>query len=159
MIDTLLAAQTPSPTDTVTATAGATTAATVVVRSVAAVLADIAPGVAGTFPSPSAPAVPAAGVVREAGTLRVVAVLSTFLLSSLLGVVIAWKAYAGYAATRSKPMLFLAVGVVLLTAVPALLSTVLTNFTVLPAFLVVLVTNGAEILGLLAIAYSLYGRF
>jgi hypothetical protein len=98
-------------------------------------------------------------VVQGTGTVRVLAVLSTFLVSSLLGVAIAWKAYAGYAATQSKPMLYLAGGIVLLTAVPALLSTVLTNLTGLPGFLVVLVTNGAEILGLLAIAYSLYGDF
>jgi hypothetical protein len=98
-------------------------------------------------------------VVQGTGTVRVLAVLSTFLVSSLLGLAIAWKAYAGYAATQSKPMLYLAAGIVLLTAVPALLSTVLTNLTGLAGFLVVLVTNGAEILGLLAIAYSLYGDF
>jgi hypothetical protein len=102
---------------------------------------------------------PVLQVVQGTGGLRVLAVLSTFLLTSLLGLAIAWKAYTGYAATRSKPMLYLAAGIVLLTAVPALLSTVLTNFTGLPGFLVVLATNGAEILGLLAVAYSLYGDF
>lgn len=102
---------------------------------------------------------PVLQVVQASGGLRILAVLSTFLLSAVLGLVIARKAYQGYTATRSKPMLYLAVGIVLLTAVPALLSTVLTNLTVLPGYQVVLVTNGAEILGLLSVAYSLYGDF
>lgn len=102
---------------------------------------------------------PVLQVVQSSGTLRILAVLSTFLLSAVLGLVIARKAYQGYATTRSKPMLYLAVGIVLLTAVPALLSTVLTNLTALPGYQVVLVTNGAEILGLLSVAYSLYGDF
>ena len=102
---------------------------------------------------------PVLQVVQASGGLRILAVLSTFLLSAVLGLVIARKAYQGYATTRSKPMLYLAVGIVLLTAVPALLSTVLTNLTALPGYQVVLVTNGAEILGLLSVAYSLYGDF
>jgi hypothetical protein len=102
---------------------------------------------------------PVLQVVQASGALRILAVLSTFLLSAVLGLVIARKAYQGYATTRSKPMLYLAVGIVLLTAVPALLSTVLTNLTALPGYQVVLVTNGAEILGLLSVAYSLYGDF
>jgi hypothetical protein len=110
-------------------------------------------------PLPAAQSLPVLQVVQSSGALRILAVLSTFLLSALLGLVIARKAYQGYAATRSKPMLYLAVGIVLLTAVPALLSTVLTNLTALPGYQVVLVTNGAEILGLLSVAYSLYGDF
>lgn len=102
---------------------------------------------------------PVLQVVQSSGALRILAVLSTFLLSAVLGLVIARKAYQGYATTRSKPMLYLAVGIVFLTAVPALLSTVLTNLTALPGYQVVLVTNGAEILGLLSVAYSLYGDF
>jgi hypothetical protein len=102
---------------------------------------------------------PVLQVVQASGALRILAVLSTFLLSAVLGLVIARKAYQGYATSRSKPMLYLAVGIVLLTAVPALLSTVLANLTALPGYQVVLVTNGAEILGLLSVAYSLYGDF
>jgi hypothetical protein len=86
-------------------------------------------------------------------------VLATFLLSSLLGLLIARKAYQGYLETRSKPMLYLAVGIVLLTAVPALLSSVLTTLTPLPGYIVVLVTNSSEIFGLLTIVYSLYADF
>jgi uncharacterized membrane protein AbrB (regulator of aidB expression) len=98
-------------------------------------------------------------VSQGSGSLRVAAVLGTFAVSALLGLVIARKAYHGYATSRSKPMFYLAVGIVLLTAVPALLSTVLTNLTGIAPFAVVLATNCAEIAGLLAIAYSLYGDF
>lgn len=102
---------------------------------------------------------PVLQIARETGQLRVLAVLSTFVVSVLLGLFIARKAYQGYRATQSMPMLWLSVGIVLLTAVPAVLSAVLTTLTAVPGYLVVLATNGAEILGLIAIAYSLYGRF
>jgi hypothetical protein len=98
-------------------------------------------------------------VTRASGTLRLVAVLASFVVSVGLGLVIARKAYQGYRASRSEPMLYLACGIVLLTAVPAVLSTVLTTFALLPGYAVVLATNAAEIGGLLAIAYSLYGDF
>lgn len=104
-------------------------------------------------------ALPALQVAQETSQLRVLAVLSTFVVSALLGLFIARKAYHGYRETRSMPMFWLSVGIVLLTAVPAVLSAVLTTLTALPGYLVVLATNGAEILGLVAIAYSLYGRF
>ncbi|WP_439027965.1 DUF7521 family protein [Haloarchaeobius sp. DT45] len=91
--------------------------------------------------------------------LQVAVVLATFLLSTLLGLFIARKAYQGYRRNDSGPMLFLAIGIVLLTAVPAVLSVALSTFTSLPGSLVVTVTNLSELAGLVAIAYSLYGRF
>jgi hypothetical protein len=98
-------------------------------------------------------------VTQTGDTLQVLVVLASFLLSALLGLVIARKAYQGYRRNASPPMLYLAAGIVLLTAVPAVLSLFLSTFTALPNYLVVVATNGSELLGLLAIAYSLYGRF
>lgn len=98
-------------------------------------------------------------VTQTGDTAQVLVVLATFLLSALLGLIIARKAYQGYRRNASPPMLYLAAGIVLLTAVPAILSLFLSTFTALPSYLVVVVTNGSELLGLLAIAYSLYGRF
>ena len=98
-------------------------------------------------------------VTQTGDTAQVLVVLATFLLSAILGLVIARKAYQGYRRNASRPMLYLAAGIVLLTAVPAILSLFLSTFTALPSYLVVVVTNGSELLGLLAIAYSLYGRF
>ncbi|WP_267641344.1 DUF7521 family protein [Haloarchaeobius amylolyticus] len=98
--------------------------------------------------------------VSQPGTeLQAAVVLATFVLSTLLGLFIARKAYQGYRRNDSGPMLFLAIGIVLLTAVPALLSVGLSTFTGLPGSLVVAATNVAELGGLVAIAYSLYGRF
>jgi hypothetical protein len=98
-------------------------------------------------------------VTQTGDTAQVLVVLATFLLSALLGLVIARKAYQGYRRNASPPMLYLAAGIVLLTAVPAVLSLFLSTFTGLPNYLVVVATNGSELLGLVAIAYSLYGRF
>jgi uncharacterized membrane protein len=98
-------------------------------------------------------------VTQTGDTAQVLVVLATFLLSALLGLVIARKAYQGYRRNASRPMLYLAAGIVLLTAVPAMLSLSLSTFTDLPNYLVVVATNGSELLGLTAIAYSLYGRF
>jgi hypothetical protein len=98
--------------------------------------------------------------VTETGSeARVAVVLATFVLSALLGLFIARKAYQGYRRNDSGPMLYLAIGIVLLTAVPAILSVGLSTFSALPGSVVVLVTNLSELLGLVAIAYSLYGRF
>jgi hypothetical protein len=98
-------------------------------------------------------------VTQTGDPAQVLVVLTTFLLAALLGLVIARKAYQGYRRNASLPMLYLAAGIVLLTAVPAVLSLFLSTFTDLPNYLVVVVTNGSELLGLVAIAYSLYGRF
>jgi hypothetical protein len=56
-------------------------------------------------------------------------------------------------------MRYFALGVVLITAIPTVLSLVLTNMTDLPGYLVVISTNLTELLGLGAIAYALYGDF
>jgi D-alanyl-lipoteichoic acid acyltransferase DltB (MBOAT superfamily) len=77
-----------------------------------------------------------------------------------LGLLISLQAYQGYRQARSSRLLFLAVGVVLLTLVPFLLTvvaavlagaTTLTNLS----YPVALVTRTAEVLGLLAVLYSL----
>ncbi|KAB1193579.1 hypothetical protein GJR96_09015 [Haloferax sp. MBLA0076] len=109
---------------------------------------------------PHAPALQLALQVTETGsTTQVALVLASFVVSAVLGLFIARKAYQGYRRNDSTPMLLLAVGIVLLTAVPAVFSFGLSTFTTLPGSAVVLVTNLSEIAGLVAIAYSLYGRF
>lgn len=98
-------------------------------------------------------------VTRAASPLRVYIVVLTFLLSAVFGAFIAYKAYRGYKRNESGPMLYFALGVVLITAIPTFLSLVLTNMTDLPGYLVVITTNLTELLGLGAIAYALYGDF
>jgi hypothetical protein len=77
-----------------------------------------------------------------------------------LGLLISLQAYQGYRRARSRRLLFLSAGVVLLTLVPFLVTvagavlagaTTLTNLS----YPVALVTRTAEVLGLLAILYSL----
>jgi hypothetical protein len=89
----------------------------------------------------------------------VIVVVVLFLVSALLGTLIALKAIQGYLKTGSRPMLYLALGIIFLTAVPAVLSFLLTTFTSTPAYMTVLFTKGAEIIGLVSIFYSLYGTF
>jgi hypothetical protein len=77
-----------------------------------------------------------------------------------LGLLISLQAYRGYRQARSRRLLFLAVGVVLLTLVPFLLTVaaaVVAGTTTLTdlSYPVALVTRTAEVLGLLAILYSL----
>ncbi|ELZ82480.1 hypothetical protein C453_15383 [Haloferax elongans ATCC BAA-1513] len=109
---------------------------------------------------PYAPALQIALQVTETGSdTQVALVFASFVASALLGLFIARKAYQGYRRNESSPMLFLAIGIVLLTAVPAVFSFGLSTFTSLPGSAVVIVTNLTELAGLVAIAYSLYGRF
>ena len=86
-------------------------------------------------------------------------VFAMFIVSGILGILIAIKAFSGYRHTGSMPMMFLAFGVICLTAIPALLSLVLTNLTGLPDYMIVIATKSSEVLGLLSIFYSLYGDF
>ena len=77
-----------------------------------------------------------------------------------LGLLISLQAYRGYRQAQSSRLLFLAVGVVLLTLVPFLLTVVgavLAGATTLTdlSYPVTLVTRTAEVLGLLAVLYSL----
>lgn len=98
--------------------------------------------------------------VSRSGDPAVFAVVFVmFVASATLGILIAIKAFRGYQRNDSMPMMYLAFGVILLTAIPALLSLVLTNVTGLPDHIIVLGTKSSEMLGLLSIFYSLYGNF
>jgi phosphoglycerol transferase MdoB-like AlkP superfamily enzyme len=101
----------------------------------------------------------ALGVVETTGRLRALVVGGSFLLTALLGLLISHRAYTGYRRNRSKPMLYLAVGLVLVTAVPPFVSLALANLTALPGWLVVLAMTASQICGLLCVLYSLYGDF
>jgi len=85
--------------------------------------------------------------------------MSTPLHSALPWFVIARKVYQGYGYNTYPLMLYPATGMVLFTAVPAVFLFFLSLFTGLLSYFVAVVTNGSELLGLVAIAYSLCGRF
>jgi hypothetical protein len=90
---------------------------------------------------------------------RTLVVFGTFAVTVLLGVLISYRAFQGYRRNRSEPMRYLAAGLVLVTAVPPLVSLSLSNLTRLPGWIVVLAMTSSQILGLLSILYSLYGDF
>lgn len=91
----------------------------------------------------------------QAPLVELLSVLS-LLLVALLGTVIAVQAYRGYRRNDSRPMLYLSVGLSLLTLVPFLANVALATAGV-DRVVVALAENFARLLGLVAITYSLYG--
>lgn len=86
------------------------------------------------------------------------AVNFVFLIS--LSLVIVSQAVRGYRRNGSRPMLFLALGIVLLTIVPTVVTIVgarLYNARTV-GLVVSPLTNSIKVLGLGSIVYSLYGR-
>jgi phosphoglycerol transferase MdoB-like AlkP superfamily enzyme len=98
-------------------------------------------------------------VAPVANRPRLLVVLGAFVVTMALGLLIAYRAYQGYRRNRSEPMLYLAIGLILVTAVPPLVSLLLSNLTALPGWLVVLAMTTSQICGLLSVLYSLYGDF
>ncbi|MCU4925084.1 hypothetical protein OB905_03660 [Halobacteria archaeon AArc-dxtr1] len=95
--------------------------------------------------------------VDEAPLLDVLTVGTLFLVA-LVGTVIAYQAYRGYRRNDSSSMLYLAIGLLLLTAVPFLLNVGLTTLVGTNRVATALLENVSRLLGLLTIMYSLYGR-
>lgn len=83
-----------------------------------------------------------------------------FLLLFSLSLVIVYQAVRGYRRNDSRPMLFLALGIVLLTIVPTVVITVGARWygarTV--GSVVSPLANSIKVIGLASIVYSLYGR-
>jgi len=88
--------------------------------------------------------------------LVVAAIVGRFLMG-LLAVAIAYRAFAGYRSVRSRPLLYLATGLVLLAVVPTILSFLLPTATDVSALGRTVVTTASELLGLLVILYAIYG--
>jgi hypothetical protein len=98
-------------------------------------------------------------VVRADGRLRVLVVYGTVLVTMVLGALITFRAYQGYRRNGSRPMLYLAVGLVFVTVVPPLVSVLLANLTALPGWAVVTAMAISQIVGLSSILYSLHRDF
>lgn len=100
------------------------------------------------------PAVPA--VVARIGPLGTEAAVTAInALSAGVGLFVAVQAYRGYRRHGSRPMLFLAVGIALLTALPFVVGTSLDVLTGLSDAAVVLGMMSCELGGLASILYSL----
>lgn len=95
--------------------------------------------------------------IDEATLFELLTVASLFLVA-LIGTVIAYQAYRGYRRNDAPSMLYLAVGLLLLTLCPFLVNVTITSLTQLEQIVTVFLENVSRLLGLLAIMYSLYGR-
>lgn len=87
-------------------------------------------------------------------TIELVLFLSDY-VTVALGLVISYIAYRGYRDHRSKPMLFVAVGFVLLMGVPGLLGVVFVAFSP-DEILIGVLTQASEIIGMCSILYGLW---
>lgn len=80
---------------------------------------------------------------------------STAVLSAIIGLFIAYHAYRGYRRNDSRPMLFIAIGFVLVLAFPFLVFLLYAAVPALSVTAVVVVTQVSQVAGLLAILYAL----
>ncbi|THE62899.1 hypothetical protein D8Y22_20815 [Salinadaptatus halalkaliphilus] len=95
--------------------------------------------------------------IDEATLFELLTVTSLFLVA-LFGTVIAYQAYRGYRRNDVASMLYLAVGLLLLTMFPFLINVAINTLTGAEQIVTVLLENVSRLLGLLAIMYSLYGH-
>ncbi|MCU4754428.1 hypothetical protein ACLI4U_18620 [Natrialbaceae archaeon A-CW2] len=97
-------------------------------------------------------------VVRldQAPPFELLTVLS-LLLVAIVGTLIAIQAYRGYRRNDSEPMLYLALGLLLLTLGPFVLNVTVTTLTGADQTVTVFLENVSRLAGLVAITYSLYG--
>jgi hypothetical protein len=79
------------------------------------------------------------------------------LLSAVLGAFVSSLAYLGYARNDSRPMLFLAIGVAFVTAMPFVVSRGVDRLTAASDAQIVLLITICNLIGLASIAHSLGG--
>jgi Na+-driven multidrug efflux pump len=88
----------------------------------------------------------------------IVLTLIGIVLTAVLSLVVAYRVIRGYRRNRSRARLSLALGLVLLTAVPILLGFVLTpTITGVSTVGRTLATTVSRLLGLVAMLYAIYG--
>lgn len=85
------------------------------------------------------------------------ALLAVEAITVLLGLRIAHIAIRGYRRNDSQPMLYVAVGFVLLVGVPAVLSAVFLLSNLLPQTVLAVVVSMSEVTGMASILYGLRG--
>lgn len=78
-------------------------------------------------------------------------------VTAAVGLFVAYQAYRGYRRNDSRPMLFLGLGIFLVTAVPFLVTTVLGAVPGVSDVVVILAWTVLELLGLASIFYALTG--
>lgn len=95
--------------------------------------------------------------IDEASLFELLTVASLFLIA-ILGTIIAYQAYRGYRRNDARSMLYLGVGLLLLTLVPFLLNVVVTTAFGVDRIVTVFLENVSRLAGVVVIMYSLYGQ-
>jgi len=90
-------------------------------------------------------------------TLEVTAATLVRSLTAAVGLFVAYQAYRGYRRNESRPMLFLGLGIFLVTVVPYVVTTLLADALGASDAAAVLAWTVFEILGLGSILYALRG--
>lgn len=105
-----------------------------------------------------APPTAALGPVEVTGgsALLVAAVFLLLAAASVLSVLVTYRLARGYLRTGTRPLLYLAVGVFLLTAAPTAIRLAFTNLAAAPTAYRTVAASASELLGLLAILYTIY---
>lgn len=93
----------------------------------------------------------------ELSQLKLLILLVSGVLAAMFGLLIGYQAYRGYRRNRSRPMLYIASGIVLLTVVPFVGSMLLASIGGQDPFVTLLLQRLLEFAGLGCITYALYG--
>lgn len=81
---------------------------------------------------------------------------ATQILSVIIGVFIAYQAYRGYRRNNSHPMLFIALGFVLVLAVPFCIFLLYGILPGMSVTVIIITSQLSQVTGLLAILYALW---
>jgi hypothetical protein len=103
-------------------------------------------------------ALPAAsGPVEVTGgsALLVIAAFLLLAVASVLSVLVTYRLARGYVRTGTRPLLYLAIGIFLLTAAPTAIRLAFTNLATATAYRT-LAASASELLGLLLILYTIH---
>ena len=95
--------------------------------------------------------------IDEATLFELLTVASLFFVA-LFGTIIAYQAYRGYRRNDTPSMLYLAIGLLLLTLCPFLVNVIVTTLLSPDRIVIALLENVSRLFGLVAITYSLYGH-
>lgn len=94
--------------------------------------------------------------VEGGATATAIAALVTFLVATVLAVLVTYRFLQGYLRSRSKPILLLAIGMFLLAPAPMLLRLAAGNVLTVATPVRVLSTTAVEAMGLLVILAVIY---
>jgi predicted DNA repair protein MutK len=100
--------------------------------------------------------IPLQVTVEGGATVTSIAALITFLVATVLAVLVTYRFLQGYLQSRSKPILLLAIGMFLLAPAPMLLRLIAGNIITVTTPVRVLSTTAVEAMGLLVILAVIY---